>query len=86
MTVITVFSNIIMTLKKIHSLSFKSNYYFLTSFFNDLDQFNKLKPQKEEIKEKKQMCMIQPENYILICYKYIFMNTKLFLILRKKVE
>ena len=53
MTVITVFSNIIMTLKKIHSLSFKSNYYFLTSFFNDLDQFNKLKPQKEETKEKK---------------------------------
>ena len=86
MTVITVFSNIIMTLKKIHSLSFKSNYYFLTSFFNDLDQFNKLKPQKEEIKEKKQMCMIIPENYIVICYKYIFMNTKLFLILRKKVE
>ena len=58
MTVITVFSNIIMILKKIHSLSFKSNYSFLTSFFNDLDQFNKLKPQKEETKEKKQMCMI----------------------------
>ena len=40
----------------------KSKHYFLAKFFNDLDKFDKLKPQKEKTKEKKQMSIIQLQN------------------------
>ena len=39
-------------IKKFDNLSSKSMYSFLIRFFNDLDKFNKLKPQKEETKKK----------------------------------
>ena len=35
------------------SLSLQSNYSFVASFSNDLDKFDKLKPQKEKNKSKK---------------------------------
>ena len=43
-------------LKKFDSLSLESKYSFLVNLFSDLDKFNKLKPQKEETKEKKNKC------------------------------
>ena len=44
-------------IKKFGNLSFKSVYSYLISFFNNLNKFNKLKLQKEEIKEKKSKCV-----------------------------
>ena len=35
------------------SLSLQSNYSFVASFSNDLNKFDKLKPQKEKNKSKK---------------------------------
>ena len=45
-------------IKKIDNLPLESKY-FLANLFNDLDKVSKLKPQNEEVKEKKQMCTIQ---------------------------
>ena len=39
-------------IKKINNLPLESKY-FLANLFNDLDKVSKLKPQKEEVKEKK---------------------------------
>ena len=39
-------------IKKIDNLPLESKY-FLANLFNDLDKVSKLKPQKEEVKEKK---------------------------------
>ena len=39
--------------KKFDNLSLKSKYSFLDKFFDDLNQFNKLNPQKESTKEEK---------------------------------
>ena len=39
-------------IKKIDNLPLESKY-FLATLFNDLDKVSKLKPQKEEVKEKK---------------------------------
>ena len=51
MMITILFTNIIVILK--HFLSFKSKNLFLANFFDDLDKFNKLKPQKEETIDKK---------------------------------
>ena len=40
-------------IKKFDKLSLKSKYSFLADFFNDLDKFNRLKPQIEKATEKK---------------------------------
>ena len=45
-------------IKKIDNLPLESKY-FLANLFNDLDKVSKLKPQNEEVKEKKQICTIQ---------------------------
>ena len=45
-------------IKKIDNLPLESKY-FLANLLNDLDKVSKLKPQNEEVKEKKQMCTIQ---------------------------
>ena len=45
-------------IKKIDNLPLESKY-FLANLFNDLDKVSKFKPQNEEVKEKKQMCIIQ---------------------------
>ena len=50
MMITILFTNIIVILK--HFLSFKSKNLFLANFFDDLDKFNKLKPQKEETIDK----------------------------------
>ena len=52
-------------IKKIDNLSLELNYSFLANFLNDLDKFIKLKPQKEETKEKIQMCMMKFQNYVM---------------------
>ena len=49
-------------------------YFFLTKFFKDLNKFHKLKTQKEKTQNKKKICMIQLQNYILNCKKHILMN------------
>ena len=54
-------------IKKFDNLSSKSMYSFLIRFFNDLDKFNKLKPQKEETKRKKRTSLMQLQNYIMTC-------------------
>ena len=54
-------------IKKFDNLSSKSMYSFLIRFFNDLDKFNKLKPQNEETKRKKQTSLMQLQNYIMTC-------------------
>ena len=43
--------------KKFENLSLEIKYYFLASFFDDLDKFTKLKRQKEKTKEKKNKCV-----------------------------
>ena len=48
--------------KKINNLSLKSKYLILVEYFNDLNEFNKLKTQKE----KRQVYMMQLQNYIII--------------------
>ena len=53
--------------KKFDILSLESKYSFLVSVFNDLDKFSKLKPQKKNQKRKKQMFVIQPQNYVMTC-------------------
>ena len=53
MTLIIVFSNIIVTEKKIDKLSFRSKHSFLNEFFDDLDKLNYLNPQQESTKVKK---------------------------------
>ena len=35
-------------IEKIDNISLKSKYSFLANFFNDLDKFSKLKPQREK--------------------------------------
>ena len=52
MTLITVFTNIIV-IKKFDSLSFKSNHSFMKEFFNELDDLNNLNPQRESTKKRK---------------------------------
>ena len=65
-------------IKKFDNLSLNSKYFFLAESFNDLNQFNKLKTQKEKTKKKKQMCMIQLRNYTLTCCELILMNTMIY--------
>ena len=61
-------------IKKFDNLSFRSKCSLLL-FFNDLNKSNKLKIQIEQAKEKKQICMIQFQNYIITCWKHLVMNT-----------
>ena len=51
--------------KKFDNISFESKNSFLNEFFNYLIKFNKLTTQKEETQKKKQMWMIQLQNYIM---------------------
>ena len=53
MTVIIDFTNIIVVVNEFDNLSFKSKYSFLDKFLDDLDKFNKLNPQTESKKVKK---------------------------------
>ena len=48
-----------------NSLSFTSKYKVLTSFCNELNNFYSLKPQKESTKEKKRLCIIMLQKYIM---------------------
>ena len=38
---------------------------FLSSFFNDLEKFSRMKSQEEKTKKKKQILLIQLHNYIV---------------------
>ena len=52
-------------IKEFDNLSLESKYSsFLANLFNDLDKFNKLKLQK---KKKRQICIMQLQNYIMTC-------------------
>ena len=53
MTLIIVFTNIIVIVKNLVTFFFKSKYSFLDEFFDDLDKFNKLNLEKESTAEKK---------------------------------
>ena len=53
MTLIIVFTDIIMIEKKFDNLSLKSKHSFLNEFFHDLDKLNNLNPKKERTKERK---------------------------------
>ena len=48
------------------SLSFKSKHSFLSEFFDDIDKLNNPNPKNESTKEKKYMCMMKCQNYIMI--------------------
>ena len=56
MTVIIVFCKY-RNIKKFNNLSSKSKHSFLANLFDDLDKFNKLKPQNKETKEKENKCV-----------------------------
>ena len=64
-------------IKKFDNLSLKSKYSILAEFFNDFGKLTELKTQKEK-KKKKPMCMIQFQNYIMTCWKYILINTMIY--------
>ena len=59
-------------IKKFDNPSLESKYSFLAKFFNDLNNVDKLKTQKK--KRKKQMGIIQLQNYTMTCQEPILMN------------
>ena len=68
--------------EKFYNLCLKLEHLFLAKFFDNLSKFEKLKTQKQKTekqkkknKNKKRMCIIQLQNYIIICYKSILINT-----------
>ena len=70
-------------IKKFDNVSLKPQYSFLANFFKDLDKRNRLKSQKQITKEKKLLCIIQLQNYIIISYKHILINTMIYQMLKK---
>ena len=71
--------------EKIDTISFRPRNSFLKEFFNDLSKSNKLKRHIEETqKKKKQICLIQLQNYIMIVLKPIMTNTINFQTLKKE--
>ena len=74
MVVITVFYNIVI-LKKVDNLSLESKHLFLVEFFNDLNKFNMLNPQKESTKKRKtNVYDTASDLYNDLLAKYILMN------------
>ena len=74
MVVITVFYNIVI-LKKSDILSLKSKHLFLVEFFDDLNKFNMLNPQKESTKKRKtNVYDTASDLYNDLLAKYILMN------------
>ena len=57
----------------------------LTSYYNELNKFYSLNPQKESTKEKKSNC-IMFQGYIICIYKLTFIITWLFQITKKKIS
>ena len=53
MTLIVVFTDIIVIEKKINNLSFKSMHSSLSKLFDNLDKLNNLNPPKENTKKRK---------------------------------
>ena len=49
------------------------------------DKPNKLKQNKKTRQEKKHMCMIHLQNYIISCWKHLMMNTTIYQ-MQKEVE
>ena len=73
--------------KTFYNLSFKSKYSFLHKLLKDLNKFKQLKTLKRETeKKKKQICMIQLQNYIINCQKHIMMNTIIYHMQKEKNE
>ena len=56
------------------NFSFKSKYSYLAKFCFDLDEFSRLKTQKQNTKEKK-MYVKQLQNYVMNFQEYSLMNT-----------
>ena len=54
-------------IKKFRRLSFEWKYALSYDFYYDLNNFNILKPQKEDTEEKKLMCMKEGQNDIMSC-------------------
>ena len=57
----------------------------LTSYYNELNKFYSLNPQKESTIEKKSNCVMF-QGYIICNYKLTFINTWLFQITKKKIS
>ena len=60
------FNKYVCNIKKFENLSLKSKYLFLAKFWNDLNKFNKLKPQKEETQRQEQMSMIKLQSHVVL--------------------
>ena len=68
-------------IKKIDNHSFRSKYSFLASFYYDLDEFSKFKPQKEKTEEKKlNMYLVNIRTW----WKHNLMNAMIYLMLPKR--
>ena len=78
MTVIKVLTNILI-LKSLITFLLNQKYAFLAIFFNDVDKFNRLKPQKEKVKQKKNTAA-ELHNEMLGIY---FMNTMIYQMLKE---
>ena len=65
------------------NISFKSKYSYLAKFYFDLDEFSRLKTQKQNTKEKK-MYVKQLQNYVMNSQEYSLMNTMIYWRLEEK--